>query len=297
MASTLRRRWRKARQTLLKDQYVKPLYIRNALHMSREELEDEIRCRVQSVYVGDNVVLARVLGRQKMYLRTDDVGFAGHLMLDGYWESWLTKFLCGICEPGMTAVDVGANFGYYSVLLGDIVANGGHLFAVEPNPVAAALLKRTLELNGLSGHTTLFAGALGDGSCAEVEMIVPPGEPKNAYVAGGVATGERIRVPCKALDEMLEDVPRVDLIKIDAEGSEEAIVRGGAATLSRHRPHLVVEYNGARYHEPKRFLEAILDFYGKVHTIEMDGSVLPRRPSEIFESTSGEDVLLYFARR
>ena len=78
---------------------------------NREKLESAIRARVQTVHLGGARVLARVLGGPKMFLSTDDLGFGCHVMLDGYWESWLTVFFARFISPGMTVFDVGANFG------------------------------------------------------------------------------------------------------------------------------------------------------------------------------------------
>ena len=75
----------------------------------RYALEDRCRALTNSVYLGDHTTLCRVLGYYKMYLDTNDTGFASHLMLDGFWEMWLTIFFARRIQPGMTVIDVGAN--------------------------------------------------------------------------------------------------------------------------------------------------------------------------------------------
>src|SRR5260370_19641668 len=92
------------------------LYSDQLATWARQRLEKAIRRQVQTVYLGNGLVLARILGRFKIFLRTDDRGFACHLMLDGFWEMWLTQFLARSIRSGMTVIDVGANFGYYTVL-------------------------------------------------------------------------------------------------------------------------------------------------------------------------------------
>ncbi len=113
--------------------------------------EGRIRNLCHTVYLGDNEILARCLGRYKMYLDGRDAGFAPHIMLDGFWEFWTTQFMVQTARPGMTILDVGANFGDYSVLLADLIENTGRLIAVEPNPHVADKLRRTLSVNGLDG--------------------------------------------------------------------------------------------------------------------------------------------------
>src|SRR5271165_2925357 len=70
----------------------------------------------KSIYLGDHLALAQVLDRFKMYVDTRDIGIAPHLLMGGHWEMWITKLFCDLLQPGMTVVDVGANFGYYTLL-------------------------------------------------------------------------------------------------------------------------------------------------------------------------------------
>lgn len=58
------------------------------------------RAATQAVYLGEHKVLSRVLGRYKMFLDTRDQGFGAHVMLDGYWEMWLTQFIARLVTPG-----------------------------------------------------------------------------------------------------------------------------------------------------------------------------------------------------
>jgi hypothetical protein len=152
--------------------------------MTAAQAEKEIRTRARAVYLGDRLTLARVLGQSKMLLPTTDVGFASHLVLDGFWEIWLTLFFVRLVTPGMTVVDVGANFGYYTLLFGQAVGPSGHVIAIEPAPSTAAILARTIELNGLMDRTRIVAAAAWDRPDIEVHMLVRAEEPKNAAVIG-----------------------------------------------------------------------------------------------------------------
>ena len=125
----------------LADATPKLLALRQFASMDRFTLEALCCAQAQPLYLGDNSALCRVLSRYKLLLDTRDLGFAAHVLLDGYWEMWLTIFMCRHIQPGMVAIDVGANFGYYTVLMADLVGPEGHVFAVEPNPVVAALLQ------------------------------------------------------------------------------------------------------------------------------------------------------------
>ena len=129
---------------------------------------------------GDDV-LCRVLGRYTFVVAASDVGLAPHLIAYGFWEIWVTRLIASRVREGMTCLDVGANVGYYSVLMADLVGQTGQVIAVEPIPTTFRLLSRNLAHNGflrsLEGMLplALFAAASG-----EATLIMPQGEPKNA---------------------------------------------------------------------------------------------------------------------
>src|ERR1700712_1653814 len=171
-------------------------------HADRATVERAIRSRVQTLYLGGGRMLARVLGRHKMFLHTSDRGFACHVAMDGFWEIWLTQFLARMLKPGMVAIDVGANYGYYTLLFAEAVTASGLVLAVEPNPAAAGSLKETVLLNGFAGHTRVLQSALGPPGMSQHHLFVPFGEPKNALLVehNDHSEGDTICVPVTTLD-------------------------------------------------------------------------------------------------
>lgn len=264
--------------------------------MSRSEAEEAIRSRVRTVYVGNNRVLTRILGRQKLFLSTLDLGFACHVMLDGYWEIWLTQFFARLIKPGMTVVDVGANAGYYSLLFGDAVGSDGKVIAVEPLPDNVDILRRSIELNGHSGKTQLHQVALGDQAAGTVNLYVPPGEPKNATLVSTPVDGS-IAVEMTTLDHLTEKLAAVDFIKIDAEGAEEAILNGMTETIRRHSPRVVLEFNAARSKDASQFLAVLRDQFGTVSAIDFFGKLYRVSDHDLLHKNLGEDWLLYLEPR
>ncbi len=265
--------------------------------MSRENAEREIRSRVQTVPLGDGIILTRVLGSHKMLLRASDRGFSRHVMFDGYWESWLTIFCARTLKPGMVVFDVGANLGYYTLLFADRVGVNGKVIAIEPNPATFALLQETVSLNGFDRNTTLVQAAATDSAEGEVELFVPLGEPKNATVAfdGGERPAElRVNVPTVSIDHLSAGLHRVDFLKIDVEGAEAAVLAGMTQTIARFKPTIVLEFNAARYQNPAEVLQQMLAIYGTVKEIDFYGGCNPADPSEILSVRTEEDRLLCF---
>jgi hypothetical protein len=75
---------------------------------NRREVEAIIREHCQPVPMPDGTLLCRVLARYKMQLDGRDGGLAPHLLLDGFWEWWITEFVCRNLERGEVTLDVGA---------------------------------------------------------------------------------------------------------------------------------------------------------------------------------------------
>jgi FkbM family methyltransferase len=276
---------------------VHDLYPANIAALDRSELEIAVQKRAQTVYLGGGVVLARVLTRYKMLLHTADRGFACHVMMDGFWESWLTQFFARTLKPGMHAFDIGANYGYYSLLFADMVSAAGCVAAVEPNPAAAALLRESVLLNGFSGHTVVIEAALGAAPEGTARLFVPRGEPKNAFISVGEEHFDGVvhSVALTSVDALVGRLGLADLIKIDAEGAEVDIVAGMGGLLRTAPPALVLEFNAARCADPAALLRSLLNVYGTVAYVDFQGTAKSVLPETVLTTKVGEDWLLYFA--
>lgn len=275
---------------------MKLLFPSDIAAMGREEAEREIRSRVQTVAIGDDLVLTRVLGCPKMYLSKSDHGFAHHVMLDGYWELWLTLFIARQVRAGMRAIDVGANFGYYSLLMGMAVGPTGRLAAVEPNPEIAEVLIKTLNLNGLR-WVELFDKAIGAVPGQIFTMYQPENEPKNTTIvpdSWNSAKGKTYRVESTTIDDIAEKLGGVDFIKIDAEGAEVIIIDGMRKTLEHCRPNIIMEFNAARYKDPEGFL-AKFTGYKLPKIVDYEGNIVNSTRNDIINNSFGEDKLLFFS--
>jgi hypothetical protein len=127
---------------------------------NRTQLEAAIRRRCHTIPVEQHTILCRILGRYKFYVDCRDRGLAPHLMLDGYWEYWVSDFMWRNIKPGDTVIDVGANLGYYSVLMADLVGSTGRVVSFEPNPRLFELLQRNVGINGFTRRTQCYPRAV-----------------------------------------------------------------------------------------------------------------------------------------
>ena len=206
---------------------------------NRFVLEAAMRARCQTVTIDPHTVLCRILGRFKFLVDSRDIGLAPHLMLDGYWEFWATEFIARTLRPGQVAWDVGANLGYYAVLMSAIVGPQGKVRAVEPNPRLALLCGRNLSLNGFWDRSSVHRQAVADRSGQTLRFRADITDPKNGRLLppGTPPQVEQddvleVAVQTVSLDDLAEE--RVDFIKIDVEGAEEQVWAGMQRMLDRN---------------------------------------------------------------
>ena len=138
-------------------------------------------------------------------------------------------------RPGAVIFDVGANFGYYSVMLASGLRGACEVHAFEPAPETFARLCRHIALNRL---TSVHPHRIGLSDSPALGALRPrEGNSGAAYLVPG---GE---IEISTLDRFVEErgLKRLDFIKIDVEGLEERVLRGGRKTLARFRPMVLIE--------------------------------------------------------
>lgn len=199
-------------------------------------------------YMGNFVALTNTLRGHKMYIDTEDVICSPHLLVDGEWESWISKFLLDnrILQEGCAAIDVGAHVGWYTLLFGQMVGPDGTVLSYEPNPKLFKLLNRSISINGYQDRCAVL-DCVASNVTAILQFEIPKGRSGNGHVleAGSLLKSSAIKVDASTIDS---DVPKnieIDLIKIDAEGHESHVLRGAMETIKRSRSiKLLVEHHG-----------------------------------------------------
>jgi FkbM family methyltransferase len=264
----------------------------------RVVLETVSREHSRSLYLGEQTVLCRVLGKYLMYADSQETGITPHLAFDGYWESWITLVLARTVRPGWHCLDVGANHGYYTLVMADGAGSGGRVVPIEPTPRLADLLRQTLDVNGFP-YVEVMAKAASDSDGERLQLVVPARRSMNARLADVVEpTEEAVAVESVTIDAITRDWPRVDLIKIDVEGAEEQVWRGMEETIARNRDLVVVlEFNVARYDDSRGFIRALEAAGFPLRYIDIDAEVKSVSVEELLSRQVGQDWMLYLARR
>jgi FkbM family methyltransferase len=268
-----------------------------ARFLDRPVLEVASRHESRALYVGDNTVLCRVLGKYLVYADAQETGITPHLAMNGYWESWITTALARTLRPGWHCLDVGANHGYYTLLMADAVGPEGRVAAVEPTPRQAELLRETLDVNGFT-NVVVAQQAATDQEGRTLQLVVPARRSMNARIVEEAGPGDLVvEVESTTIDALTHEWPRVDLIKIDVEGAEERVWRGMQRTLADN-PEIVLllELRVDRYEDPGRFLSLIQEAGFRLRYIDLE-EVKDLTVDEVLTRQVGQDWMLYLARR
>lgn len=256
----------------------------------RGENEAAIRAACSSAYLGGRRALVRVLGRYKMLVDTDDFDIAAHLMIDGFWEYWVTEALARLVRPGMICVDAGAHLGYFTLLMADLTGPQGAVHAFEPNARLRALLDTSVRVNGFAERVRVHGEALLDAE-GTVELVVPPRQSGGGHVVAGAGDIAATRLDAVA------GLARVDLVKIDAEASEERIWAGMRGLLDRAAPLIVaIEFTTARYADPAAFLARMTGEGFALSVIDPDAGIRDATPGEVLSAPPALDQMLVLRR-
>jgi FkbM family methyltransferase len=196
----------------------------------RSETRELERQGVQAADLGDGLKLLcdlRINYDRSVYLGKEEVR-----------ERRLLSMLLG---PGDVFVDCGANIGLFTIAAAGLVGAGGTVFAVEPVAGTFARLRENCELNELGDRVRLFENVLSARSGAEVALA---GDVHNVMRVDPNAPAGAELVRTITLDEILAGSPAVTGIKVDVEGHELEVLRGGAETIERFSPWMLIEFNG-----------------------------------------------------
>jgi len=170
----------------------------------------------------------------------------------GTYEPEVAALIQSTLRGGETVMDIGANVGYFTLLLAHRVGSAGRVIAFEPLPSVYAVLCENLRLNGLTWVEAEYR-AVSDHD-GETRMRSESSEPL-PFTARLAEDGDLV-VPTVSIDRYVEvnQIPRLDFVKIDVEGAEDAVIRGMNATLQKFRPVILIEVHANNGQESEGLL-------------------------------------------
>ncbi|MXO90663.1 FkbM family methyltransferase [Pontixanthobacter aquaemixtae] len=252
------------------------------------QLHKDSAGRMPATYVGDGRVLLETVYHHLMVVPGADISILPHLIRDGYFDEALTSVINGMLRPGMTFVDIGANFGTYTVIGAQIVGPQGRVVAIEPVPPIGQMLFETVAMNGFDdrcevlrvaagaedGTATIFGFGSRQGGNTLLEHIADDARDK----LGQEVTQHE--VPVRTLDGIVEELEltRIDFMKIDVEGFEQQVLKGGRKTIQSMRPTLLLEWHACffdeRGNDPRAYYDVLTEDLGyELFRVESGGKI------------------------
>ncbi len=159
-------------------------------------------------------------------------------------------------KPGTAAMDVGANIGLISALIGARLGDGGKVYAVEPNQNLHGRIREAFHLNAMRNLQLCHCAC--SAKPGKAGFSVDPEDHTKSMIS---ESGSE-EIDLLPVDTILKDESRpLSFLKIDVEGHEAMVLAGARATLRTHKPTLVFE-TGTHEEEELGKIKAILDEVG-----------------------------------
>lgn len=186
-------------------------------------------------------------GGERIVVPANIRNFSSYVFLEQ--EDWFEAeagFVRKLVKPGVRCLDIGANLGFYTLLMAKAAGPSGHVWAFEPTPITAGRLRESLSVNGLA-NATIFEMAVGAENGQAVLKTSASSE-FNALTALSAPSEKQRSVAIGRLDDIAREhgIRDVAFVKLDVEGAEIAVLDGAAAFLERDMPLIMVElWHGA----------------------------------------------------
>lgn len=189
-----------------------------------------------------------------------------HMQAGLFWlgaqDHWDIYHIKKLLKPGDVIFDVGANFGYYSIILSSALHKQCVVHAFEPNPPTTLRLLRNIELNNLADVITVHHIGLSDteGTGQMIERV------DNSGAATIDTTRQEGNAVLTTLDNFcgVHKIDRIDFMKIDIEGFEERFLHGGSSSLRRLKPTILIELNPLTLARENSSVDRIAELLGQL---------------------------------
>ncbi len=164
------------------------------------------------------------------------IGSGDHGNWLGSYEYETQRLMQRVVKPGMSAFDVGANAGFYTLGLSRLVANQGHVWCFEPLPANLAHLTNHLRINDVQNVTVVEAAV------AEKTGFTYFQEGDTRSTGHMTDRGTALQIATVSLDSFVESIEHKapDLVKIDVEGGEGEVLRGARTLIAECKTVFVV---------------------------------------------------------
>lgn len=217
--------------------------------------------------IGGKLALRGKLPTMPILVNKYDTGVSKQIRAVGSWEGRLGFLLLNVVKPNDTVVEVGANYGYYSLLMGRAAGSNGRVLTFEANPKVSKYLDMSIALNNLENTVKNQQIAIGTQTEGSVYIVYDKNIMGNAFIVDNLNDipkndGKDWRyeeVKLTNLTNAIPEVDKIDVLRMDAEGSEILVING-ARDLINNSPNIkiVMEWSNeimGKYGDPNDLID------------------------------------------
>ncbi|MEW6418725.1 MAG: FkbM family methyltransferase [Nitrospirota bacterium] len=293
------------RDRTIEDINGKPIVLGQATDFMREERANHRSAEIVNiegdfipVITAGNVVVTKVEGFI-MGFPCEEWRLVAYQVFKGNLEPGLVKLFKSYVKDGMVVIDVGANVGLYTLIAASLIGNEGKVYSFEPTPRTFDLLKNNMQVNGFleSDRIILRQMAVMDRSNKKIKLYIYKNNLTHNTLFPNPEDTDFIESETTSLDDALSNESRVDIVKIDAEGSEPFILRGMKKMIEKN-PQITVFMEFAPVHlrragiNEKGFIDEIHDYGFSIKRVDdLTGEILPISQQELLDCFSINVIL------
>lgn len=241
----------------------------------------------KTIQLSSEEILTKIFSGAKMYLDPRDAGLVPHLVLDGDWERNITQAWLKVVKSGDVVFDIGANYGYFSVLAAQQSTRDCKIISFEANPQIIPYITKTMHVNSFDSCSTIENVAVSSSEGKLTLHIL-----KDFIASSSIHGVEHLReyshapseleeaiaveVPATSIDAYCakNNIKQVDLIKMDIEGYEDEAYAGMRKVIQASpNATLFIEFTSKSYKHPKDFYKQMLNDFGNVYLIDEEGNL------------------------
>jgi FkbM family methyltransferase len=237
-------------------------------------------------------VVSKLENGMQIIINKHDRCVCRFIRVTGHWDANELKVLNKIVRPGFKVIEVGGNFGCYTLTMAGLVGTTGKVHSFEANPRVSKYLEESVKLNNLQNIITIHHKAASNKHYNGM-MVYGLANIGGGYILDNTEAAKKVCenndcVPIEAvtLDSMFEN-EKIDLLKIDAEGAEPWIIEG-AEKMLKNNPNIILMMEWIASHmqrngvDVKKFAAKLMEHNFKFWAVKPGGSLQKITEEDLF---------------
>ncbi len=200
----------------------------------------------------------RVINRNGIIMKIDISDYIGHYLYFGFKDDEI-EALFNLCKEGSNVLDIGTNIGWVAHNLAQI-SRTGLVYGFEPDPFNYDRCAENIALNNFKNLTVFPIGLGANQASAGMQVRTPSNLGGNRVTLMGAPNTRVVKI--RRLDdiELVQQLSKIDLVKIDVEGYELNVLRGARKTIETHHPVLFIELDDNNLKDQGDSASALIQF-------------------------------------